>query len=138
MKELTLEIVTPSKVSFRGMVKSITVPGTEGSFQVLFNHAPIISSLDIGVVKIVDTEGNEKKYSCSGGTVEVLKNQILLLAESFESKDEIDVDRAKDALNRAKKRLSRKNEEEVDLTRAEASLQRAVNRLKLTGNAKFM
>lgn len=138
MKELNLEIVTPSKVSFTGLVKSITVPGSAGSFQILFNHAPIISSLDIGVVKIVDVDGKEKKYSCSGGTVEVLKNKILLLAESFESKDEIDVDRAKDALNRAKKRLSQTNEEEIDLARAEASLQRAINRLKLTGNFKYM
>jgi len=51
MKELKVEIVTPSKIAFEGDVKSITIPGTKGNFQVLFNHAPLMSSFDVGFIK---------------------------------------------------------------------------------------
>ncbi len=131
MKEMTLEVVTPSKLVFNGTIKSITVPGTLGSFQVLFNHAPIISTLEVGVVQIDDTEGKTLKFSTSGGTIEVLKNKIILLAESFEKPEDINLDRAKQSLERAKNRLSITNKEKVDTARAEASLQRAMNRIKL-------
>ncbi|MFH0735018.1 MAG: F0F1 ATP synthase subunit epsilon [bacterium] len=130
MKEMTLEVVTPSKLVFNGKITSITVPGTLGSFQVLFNHAPIISTLEIGIVQIVDTENKIMKYSTSGGTIEVLNNKIIVLAESFEKPEEINLDRAKQALERAKNRLAIGNKEKIDSVRAEASLQRAMNRIK--------
>ncbi|HPN38984.1 MAG TPA: ATP synthase F1 subunit epsilon [Melioribacteraceae bacterium] len=130
MKEIFLEVVTPSKSVFNGKVKSLTVPGTLGSFQVLYNHAPIISSFEIGVVSFTNIEGIEYKYCTSGGTVEILANKIILLAETFESKEEIDESRAKQAYERAKQRLSIENKEKIDTTRAEAALQRAINRLK--------
>jgi F-type H+-transporting ATPase subunit epsilon len=132
MKELTVDVFTPAKAIYSGQAKSVTVPGSSGNFQVLYNHAPIISSLEIGVVKIVDNNDNEKKYSTGGGTVEVLNNKVLLLVESFESPEDIDVERAKNAMKRAKERLTSKDK--IDTARAEAALQRAVNRLKLTGD----
>ena len=52
MKELKVEIVTPAKIAFDGNVKSITIPGTKGNFQVLFNHAPLMSSFEIGFIKL--------------------------------------------------------------------------------------
>jgi F-type H+-transporting ATPase subunit epsilon len=130
MKEITLEVVTPSKSVFNGKIKSLTVPGTLGSFQVLFNHAPIISSFEIGVISITDETDNVLKYCTSGGTVEVQNNKIILLAETFESKEEIDAKRAQNALERAKQRLSIGNKEKIDVARAEAALKRAINRLK--------
>ncbi len=129
MKEILLEVVTPSKSVFDGKIKSLTVPGTLGSFQVLYNHAPIISSFEIGVVSFIDENDKLYKFCTSGGTVEVQANKIILLAETFESKEEIDAKRAKDALTRAKNRLSIENKEKIDVTRAEAALQRAINRL---------
>jgi F-type H+-transporting ATPase subunit epsilon len=135
MKEINLEIITPSKQAFKGQVKNITVPGTAGSFQVLFNHAPLLSSFEIGKVKLVDLEDKEIEYATSGGTVEVMDNKILILADSMESKDEIDVERAKNSYNRAKERMASKNRSEIDSSRAEAALSRAVNRLKFTGNS---
>ncbi len=136
MKNIFVEVITPSKQVFSGEVKSITVPGTLGSFQVLYNHAPIISSFEIGVVKIEDLDSKELKFATGGGTIEVENNKVLLLAESFESPDDIDVERAKRAMERAKERLSKKREEKIDVARAEAALRRAVNRLKLSGNLK--
>ncbi|PIQ09834.1 MAG: ATP synthase F1 subunit epsilon [Ignavibacteriales bacterium CG18_big_fil_WC_8_21_14_2_50_31_20] len=132
MKELNIEIVTPAKVAFSGKAKSITIPGTKGSFQVLFNHAPIISLFEVGFIKIEDLFGIKTNYATSGGTVEVLNNKVIVLAESFESKEQIDVRRAQEARDRAQKRIKKQsNENEIDLTRAEYALKRAINRLKL-------
>ena len=132
MAELYLDIITPSKNIFSGEIKSITLPGTQGGFQVLKNHAPIISTLEIGVVKIVLADNSIQNYATGGGTVEVLDNKILLLADSIERSDEIDVERAKDAMERASKRLNEKSENKsIDGVRAEAALARAVNRIKI-------
>jgi len=109
MAELYLDIITPSKNIFSGEIKSITLPGTQGGFQVLKNHAPIISTLEIGVVKIVLADNSIQNYATGGGTVEVLDNKILLLADSIERSDEIDVERAKDAMERASKRLNERS-----------------------------
>src|SRR4030042_581873 len=131
MKEIYVEIITPSKVGYKGEVKSITVPGMLGNFQVLFNHAPLMSTFDIGVIRIVDMKENTMNFTTSGGTVEVLSIKILLLAESFESPDEIDIKRAEESKKRAEERLKNLYNESLDFTRVEASLQRAINRTKL-------
>ncbi len=137
MKTLNVEVITPSSAAYQGSAKSITVPGSSGSFQVLFNHAPILSSLDVGTIKIEEDSGEVKTFAAGGGTIEVLSNKVLVLAESFETPEQVDVRRAEEALKRAKKRLSKEAEEEkVDYTRAETALKRAINRLKLTGNYK--
>ncbi len=137
MNEIKLEVITPSKAVYSGKIKSITVPGSSGSFQVLLNHAPIISTLEIGKIKILEHNGKNHEFSTSGGTIEVIDNKILILVESFEKSDEIDIVRAKEALMRAKERLASKKKEVIDLARAEASLKRAVNRLKLRGEYKI-
>ena len=79
MKEINVEIVTPAKSAYSGKAKSVTVPGAAGNFQILFNHAPIISALEIGVVKIKETDGKVLIFAASGGTVEVLENNVLML-----------------------------------------------------------
>lgn len=76
-----LEIITPDKKVYSGEVSSVSVPGTNGSFQVLKNHAPIISSLLNGKVKVKDKEG-EKVFTVKGGVVENLQNKVVILAES--------------------------------------------------------
>jgi len=129
MKKLNVEIITPSKVGYKGNVDSITVPGTNGNFQILYNHAPIISSLEIGEI-IVDEQDNEKLYfTISGGTIEVVNNKIIILAESFEKTKDIDIKRAEEAKKRAEERLKKKREENIDNFRAEFALKRAINRL---------
>jgi len=126
-----LEVITPSKAAYKGKVKSVTVPGTEGNFQILENHAPIISSLEIGVIKIVEEDGKSLVFATSGGTVEVVENKITVLAETFESKDEIDAKRAEEAKRRAEERLAKRKIEKIDSLRAELALKRAINRLKI-------
>ena len=79
---MKIEIITPDQKIYEGEIKSVRVPGSKGSFQVLKDHAPIISTLDNGTVIIVDSAGNEKTYEIDGGVVEVKMNKIILLAES--------------------------------------------------------
>ncbi|NLT52511.1 MAG: ATP synthase F1 subunit epsilon [Ignavibacteria bacterium] len=135
MKEIHLEIVTPSKMAFNGEILSVKVPGTKGSFQILFNHAPILSSLEIGMIKIVDVENKASYFSTSGGTLEAKNNNVILLVESLESPEEINLKRAEESMQRAKERLSSKNAN-LDQVRAENSLKRALNRIKLYNKIK--
>ena len=130
MAALTLEIITPNRIQFNGEVQSVTIPGTEGSFQVLKNHAPLMSTFEIGEVKVVLPDGKETEYASGGGTVEVLDNHVLVLADSLEQINDIDVDRARSAKERAQERLAHKTDT-TDVERAENALKRAVNRLRL-------
>jgi F-type H+-transporting ATPase subunit epsilon len=79
---MKIEIITPDKKVYEGDINSIRVPGRKGSFQVLKDHAPIISTLENGPVIMVDQEGNEVRYEINGGVIEVKHNKIILLAES--------------------------------------------------------
>jgi len=79
---MKIEIITPDKKVYTGDIKSIRVPGKKGSFQVLNDHAPIISTLENGPVIMVDQSGKETIYTISGGVIEVKMNKIILLAES--------------------------------------------------------
>lgn len=79
---MKIEIITPDKKVFEGDVQSVRVPGKKGSFQVLKDHAPIISTLETGPVIMVDQKGSEIRYEIKGGVIEVKMNKIILLAES--------------------------------------------------------
>ena len=79
---MKIEIITPDKKIFDGEIKSVRVPGKKGSFQVLKDHAPIVSTLENGSVIMVDLENNEIVYEISGGVIEVKANKIILLADS--------------------------------------------------------
>jgi len=76
-----LDIITPEKKIYSGEVTSVSVPGMSGRFQMLKDHAPIISTLMSGKVKVKDSEG-EKEFDVKGGVVENLKNKIVILAET--------------------------------------------------------
>ena len=81
---MQLEIISPDKKIYTGEVSSVHVPGTLGAFQVLKNHAPIISTLGSGKVKVKEQEGKEPLlFDISGGVVEVLKNKVIVLAEQL-------------------------------------------------------
>ncbi|MDQ3190388.1 MAG: ATP synthase F1 subunit epsilon [Bacteroidota bacterium] len=78
-----LEIITPDKKIYEGEVTSVKLPGSNGSFGVMNNHAPIISTLDKGTIKIIDENKNTLFFDVNGGVVEVMKNKIVVLAESI-------------------------------------------------------
>jgi F-type H+-transporting ATPase subunit epsilon len=128
--KLYLEVITPAKIIFKGNIESVTIPGVEGSFQVLKNHAPLISVFEIGLVKIKIDQNTTKYYATGGGTIEVLNNNVLVLADSLEAVEEIDIERARRARDRAGERLANKTDD-TNLERARAALARAINRLTL-------
>jgi len=78
-----LEIITPDKKVFSGTINSVQVPGSKGSFAILEYHAPIISTLDQGRVKVIE-RGAETFFKISGGIIEVKDNKVIILAESIE------------------------------------------------------
>jgi len=77
---MIVDILTPDRLVYSGETTSVTVPGTKGMFQILNNHAPIISTLASGKVKVKTNEG-DKVFQVEGGVVEVLKNKIIVLVE---------------------------------------------------------
>ncbi len=79
---MNLQIITPDKKVFDGEVKLVQVPGSIGSFQILNNHAPIISTLEKGNVKIIDGHDKTSFIPIGGGVIEVKHNKIIILAES--------------------------------------------------------
>lgn len=128
MAELNLEIITPEKPVFKDKIEAVTIPGTQGSFQVLKDHAPLISSFEIGIIK-VNNSSSETFYATAGGTVEVNHNNVLVLADSIEKITDIDQNRAEQAKQRAEERLRKKSDDNIDEARAQAALNRALNRL---------
>lgn len=124
----SLVIVTPSSMVFEGEVRSVLAPGTDGYFEVLIGHVPMLSSLQPGILTIRNDEGR-KQFTVSGGFVEVLRTRVTVLAETIEEVGAIDVGRAQQAEERARRRLE-SAEEGVDVDRAKASLDRALNRIR--------
>ncbi len=104
-KTIHAQILTPEGSKFNENVTGITVPGASGSFKMLHNHAPIVSSLDVGAVVINKRDGSEQIYAVSGGFVEMNDNIVTLLAERATEPENIDVEQAKKDLFDAKERL---------------------------------
>lgn len=124
------QVLTPTGKLFEGEVVGVRVPGEEGSFEVQVNHAPIVSTLQVGEVHVKKADGETLHLAVTGGFVEMKSNQLTLLAESAEKADEIDVERARAALRQAKEELS---DVSTDRSEAEAALLRAKNRLHVAG-----
>ncbi len=129
-KNFQLDIVTPANTVYSGEIQSFTAPGVVGNFQVLFNHAPLLSLIGVGEVKVIKTNGAKILFAISGGFVEVKSNKVILLAESAERSDEINIARAEKSKKRADERLASKDKS-LDPERARVALYRSINRLKI-------
>jgi len=128
MSSFQLEIVTPTKISDEGQIDYVRCPGLDGYFGVMANHREAIIALGIGEIKIT-RNGKDHFLATSGGFVEVTKEKVELLLETFERAEEIDSSRAESALQRAQ---DRKHQKAIDDARNEASFLRAVNRLNVS------
>ncbi|GBC94924.1 ATP synthase epsilon chain [bacterium HR16] len=129
-KVFHLEVVTPDRALLSEDVVSIVAPGVEGYLGVLANHAPLVTELDIGILRIRYPDDTEENVAVSGGFMEVANNRVLVLADAAERPQDIDIQRAKEALIRARQRL---HDPTMDHERARAALERAINRLKVAG-----
>lgn len=130
-KLLYLEIVTPAKIIFSGNVKSITVPGELGSFQVLYNHAPIISNLTIGEVKVVKEDDSVDYYAINGGFIMVFRNRITVISDSLIKANDIKVDIVNAELIRTEEELKLKRKIE-NVESLEIKLNQLKNQIKVS------
>lgn len=128
-----LKIITHEKVVFDENVDEIYTKTTDGEMGILKNHVPVMAALDIGVTKAIK-DNQPILFTTMGGVLQFKEGEALILTTTAERGDEIDVARAKDALNRAKARLA-DSEAEIDAKRAEAAVARAMARLKATLNS---
>jgi len=128
MKSFPLEIVTPTKILNEGMIDHVRCPGLDGYFGIMANHREAIMALGIGEIKVTQN-GKDHYLATSGGYVEISKEKVELLLETYEKSEEIDAARAESALERARRRKLKKK---IDVARNETSLMRAVNRLKVS------
>lgn len=133
MNSFEAQILTPEGTLFDGGVVGVQLPGTMGSFEVKSLHANIISTLEIGRVLVRKAEGEDAVFAISGGFVEVHGNKLTLLAEAAELVDEIDVERAEAASERARQRLASRDKS-IDRERAQKALARAENRIRLSAD----
>lgn len=121
-----MEIITPTRKVLSVETESVVVPASTGYLGVLVNHAPLVTSLGIGVLKYKE-KGEEKKVAICGGFLEIRDNKVSVMADTAECSNEIDVERAKRAEERARKRLREKSKD-IDVFRAELALRRAIAR----------
>lgn len=85
---MTLDIITPGKNIYSNEVTLVQLPGTKGSFEILKNHAPIVSTLEKGRIKVIDNKNKKIYFQITGGVVECRSNNIVVLADSCESTNE--------------------------------------------------
>ena len=127
---LSLEIVTHSGVAYQAQVDGLVAPGVDGYFGVLPRHAPLVAQLKVGQLRLRQGQ-SWRVYAISGGIFHVRSGQALVLADALEAAEEIDVARAQQALDRARRRLREgRRDPQVDADRARAALMRALNRLR--------
>lgn len=126
--KLLLEIITPYGLVVSEEVDEVVCSGSEGEFGVLPGHVPFFTTLKIGMLTY--RKGNSTKYVfVNWGYAEVGPGKVMVLADSAEKSEDIDVERARAAMKRAEERL--KKAEEIDFKRAEAALERAVTRIQV-------
>ncbi len=120
---MQLQIITAEREVFSGEVDALVAPGVAGQLGILPNHAPLMTVLQPGEL-LVRAGGDDSYLALSGGYLEVLGNQVIVLADAAEDVDEIDEARAQEALARAQERISSR-ESDIELEQAVASLRRA-------------
>ena len=130
-KTFNLQIISPTRIFFDGEVDMVEMKTTEGEIGVLAGHIPLTAILEPGVLRIKQDEST-KEAALHDGFVEIRKDRVTVLAESCEWPDEIDVERASEAKERAERRI-KSGKSEVDMLRAELALKKALTRIDLAG-----
>ncbi|HXG24196.1 MAG TPA: F0F1 ATP synthase subunit epsilon [Chthonomonadales bacterium] len=129
MATFLLELVTPERVLLSARVRSVRAPGIEGSFGVLAGHAPFMTALTVGLIKVEHENGDLEYIATSGGFLEVSPQKVIILADTAERAEDIDIARAEAAVARAREQLA--SGAAVDYEEARKALARALNRLNV-------
>ena len=134
-KHLTLELVTPEKVAWSAPADFVVLPAADGEMGVLPGHMPFLAQLGAGEVRVTEN-GAVKRFAISGGFAEVKDDVVSLFAETAEQADQINAERAHQALERAKAEVVKPGLDPMVLAQAEAAMQRARVRLNVARHGK--
>jgi F-type H+-transporting ATPase subunit epsilon len=135
MSSLRIDIVTAERVVYSEDVEAVIAPGVEGQLGILPHHAPLMTALQAGELRI-RKGGEEDSLAISGGFLEVRPDRVIVLADTAERAEEIDIERAEAAKQRAEQRLVDRHAPGLDETRCEAALRRAMARLTVADKVK--
>ncbi len=127
--EIRLDIVTPDRLAAHEAVTGVTLPGKNGYLGILPGHAPLLTELVPGALEYT-ASGAQHTMVVNWGFAEVLPDRVIVLAQTAERAEDIDVERAEKAKERAEERLKRFTDPEVDMERAQEALRRAIARLE--------
>ncbi len=127
---LLLEIVTPERLAYRDTVDSVQLPGIDGELGVLPHHAPLVSMLGVGELRI-RKGGTEESFAIVGGFLQVRPDKVVVMAETADLASEIDLETAQQARREAERALETGYHEAADLAAARASLQQALLRIRV-------
>ena len=129
MVTMRLEIVTAEREVYSDDVEAVNAPGVEGDLGILPHHAPLMTSLQPGEL-MIRKEGRDEYMVVSGGFLEVMGNRVTILADACERSDEIDEQRAQEAMQRAQERIANRTAD-LDLEQAAMAFRRAETRLRI-------
>jgi F-type H+-transporting ATPase subunit epsilon len=127
---LHLEIVTPERLAYEGDVDAVVCPGIEGELGILPHHAPLLTTLGFGELRI-RTGGQEESFAIAGGFLQVRPDKVVVMAETADLASEIDLEAAEQARRDAERQLSEGYVDGADLARARASMQRALLHIRV-------
>jgi len=127
---IQLDIVTPERLAFSEEVDAVTLPGSEGELGILPHHAPLVSTLGAGELRI-RKGATEESFAIFGGFLQVLPTKVVVLAETADMASEIDVEKAQEARREAEKALESGYHEGADLSAARAALTQALIRIRV-------
>ena len=127
---IQLEIVTPERLAYSDTVDSVVLPGSEGELGVLPHHAPLVSMLGVGELRIRKA-GQEESFAIVGGFLQVRPDKVVVMAETADMASEIDLEKAQEARREAERAIESGYQEGADLAAARAQLQQALLRIRV-------
>ena len=131
MNTLHVNVVTPDGAAYEGEARMVIAKSVTGEIGILPKHNPMVTPLDISILKLRHEDGGRTLIALSGGFMEVRPDTVTILAETAEMADKIDYDRASAAKVRAERRLQDTKISEIEFRRAELALKKAINRLSI-------
>ena len=127
---IQLEIVTPERLAYSDTVDAVVLPGSEGELGVLPHHAPLVSMLGVGELRIRKA-GQEESFAIVGGFLQVRPDKVVVMAETADMASEIDLEKAQEARREAERAIESGFQEGADLAAARAQLQQALLRIRV-------
>lgn len=130
LKKFHLEVISPERIFYDGDVEMVELTTIEGDIGVYANHIPLTTIVAPGIMTITESGGQTKEAAVLEGFMEITQDKVTILAQSCEWPDEIDINRAKEAKERAERRI-KSNDENINLSRAELALKKSLVRIGL-------